>query len=273
MPTHPQVQAYVINLEGATKRWKHIQEIFATAGMAFERIEAVNGKTLKLEPGLFAEAWYHSLHGRVTNPSELGCYLSHLAGLRRFLATAADLALMCEDDITFAPDLPTIITAALSRPRFWNVLRLSGMSEGHPLRIGPVCGAYDLCTSLGRIKGTGAYLIDRKAAKAFTTRLLPMKLPYDHAIDREWFYNLRAATVVPFPVNQKQKRFGSSIQTYAQPKLPGWRRWCTTYPYQAANELLRWTFRTGSYLAARLHYRSWRNANARGTSAVPRDRQ
>jgi hypothetical protein len=51
------------------------------------------------------------------------------------------------------------------------------MSEGHPLRVAGVCGSYFCCISLGRIKGTGAYMIDRKAAQAFTTHLLPMRVP------------------------------------------------------------------------------------------------
>jgi glycosyl transferase family 25 len=119
MPTHPQVQAYVINLEGAAKGWKHIQEIFAAAGMTFQRIEAVNGMTLKIERADFSECWYRSLHGRESNPSEVACYLSHLAALRLFLETTAEFALICEDDITFGVELLAIVTAALSRPPFW----------------------------------------------------------------------------------------------------------------------------------------------------------
>ncbi|CAN5429835.1 glycosyltransferase family 25 protein [soil metagenome] len=252
MTNHPTIQAYVINLEGAIKRWTHIQKMFAEAGMIFERVPAIDGKSIKLEPAQYSESWYRFLHGRVTNPSELGCYLSHLQAMHRFLETDSEFALICEDDITFGPELATVLAAVLARPRFWNILRLSGLSDGHPLRVEPVYGDFFFCISLGRIKGAGAYLIDRKAARVFTTRLLPMKLPYDHALDREWFYQLKAAAILPFPVNQKQKRFGSSIQTYAQPKLSRFRRWLTTYPYQAGNELMRWLFRGASYLAVRL---------------------
>ncbi len=252
MTNHPSLQAYVINLDGAAKRWKHIQRIFAEAEMTFERVAGIDGKTLQWEPSQYHEPSYRFLHGRVTNPSELGCYLSHLAALRRFLEGDAKFALICEDDITFGPDLPNVLEAALARPLLWNILRLSGLSDGHPLRVDRVWGDYFFCISLDRIKGAGAYLIDRKAAQVFATQLLPMKLPYDHAIDREWFYHLRAAAILPFPVNQKQKRFGSSIQTYAQPKLSNLRRWCTTYPYQAGNELLRWLFRGASYLAIKI---------------------
>ena len=57
--------------------------------------------------------------------------------------------------------------------------------------------------------------------------------------------------MIPFPVNQIQKRFGSAIQTYAQPKLSILRRWLTTYPYQAGNEVMRCFYRSALYLTVK----------------------
>lgn len=246
------LQIYVINLEGATKRRAHIEKSFAEAGLTFRRVPAIDGKTFQWQSSDYSEGWYRCLHGREVNRPELGCYLSHLQALRTFLATEAPFALICEDDISLESELPAVLSAAVTAPRFWNVLRLSGLSEGRSLRVNRLVGDSWVCLSLARMKGTGAYLVDRKAARTFTSRLLPMKLPYDHALDREWFYGLRAATILPFPINQKQKRFGSSIQTYAQPKLSSWRRLLTTYPYQAFNESMRWLFRSAWFLALKL---------------------
>ena len=243
----PGIPVYVINLESATKRWINVQKIFGEAGLSFTRVPAVDGKTLRWTPADYSESWYRSLHGRETNPPEIGCYLSHLEALRAFLGTGAELGLICEDDLDFGADLPKLLTEALALPRFWNVLRLSGLSAGRPVKVRRFYGDHWLCINLDRIKGSGAYLLDRPAARAFTTRLLPMALPYDHALDREWFYGLTAACVVPFPISQRQKKFGSAIQTYAQAKLPTWRRWLTTYPYQAGNEITRWVCR-GAFL-------------------------
>ena len=96
---------------------------------------------------------------------------------------------------------------------------------------------------MGRLKGAGAYLIDRRAAETLLARLLPMRLPYDHAIDREWFWGLRAAYVLPFPVSQIESDFDSPVQPGTWPKLSRTRRCFTTYPYQAFNEVSRWLFR------------------------------
>jgi glycosyl transferase family 25 len=250
----PAIPTYVINLEGAAKRWKHVQKIFAEAGITFSRVPAIEGNTLRLEPSIYSEGWYRSLHGRETNPREVGCYLSHLKAWQSFLGTGSEHGLICEDDISFSPDFVTVITNVLTLPRFWNLLRLSGLSQGSPLKVRQLSAQQWLCINLGRIKGSGAYLIDRKAAQVLTGRLLPMKLPFDHALDREWCHHLIAASVIPYPINQIQKRFGSSIQTYAEPKLPSYRRWLTTYPYQACNEMMRWVFRAALFLALKLRY-------------------
>jgi GR25 family glycosyltransferase involved in LPS biosynthesis len=79
-----------------------------------------------------------------------------------------------------------------------------------------------------------------------------MRVPFDHAIDREWVYGLRSFSVQPFPISQTQAGFRSSIQKGPSGKLPKWRRWLTTYPYQVVNELSRYTSRAWSYLRARL---------------------
>ncbi len=248
----PSVRVYVINLESATKRWLHIQSTFAELEIPFTRVSAVDGKTLRLEPAEYLESWYRCLHGRETNPPEVGCYLSHLKVLRSFLETDAEFALICEDDIGPNPDVIAVLEKALRLPRFWNILRLSGLSAGRPLKVRRVLADYWLCLNLGRIKGSGTYLVDRKAANVLVTRLLPMVVPYDHALDREWFHGLTAACVFPYPVVQRQKRFGSAIQTYAQAKLPSFRRWLTTYPYQAFNECTRWIFRGALFLWVKL---------------------
>lgn len=258
----PSIRAYVINLDGAAKRWSHVQQIFAEAGITFTRVPAIDGKTLELEPSIYSEAGYLSLHGRKTNPPEVGCYLSHVRAMRNFLDTDSELALICEDDISFGPELVTVITAILSLPRFWNLLRLSGLSEGCPLNVQPLSPDASLCINLGRVKGAGAYLIDRKGAQALANKLLPMKLPFDHALDREWCYHLTAASIIPYPINQIQKRFGSSIQTYAQPKLSTFRRWLTTYPYQAGNEIMRWLSRGTLFIAVKVRGFKWREQSS-----------
>jgi len=252
MPNGSSLRAFVINLENATTRWARIQETFGKTEIQFVRVPAIDGFSCRWSDRDYSEDAYYRLHGRKTNPAEVGCYLSHIRALSAFLETDSQLALICEDDIIPGPDLVTVLSRTLAARRFWNILHLNGLWEAHPLKVKNLCGIYWLCVNLGRFKGAGAYLIDRKAAQIFTRRLLPMKLPYDHAIDREWFYGLSAGCILPFPMTQRERGLRSSIQQTGQAKLPELRRWLTTYPYQAFNELMRWICRSALFASVKL---------------------
>jgi glycosyl transferase family 25 len=246
------MRAFIINLDAATDRWAFVENSFAQSQLIRCRVPAVEAKVLKLPHEHYAESRYHWFHGRTTNPRELAVYLSHLKAMEAFLSTDDPYGLIAEDDLVLRPDFDTVIEMALRHSRSWNILRLTGLGPGRPAKIVRLHADYWLCVSLGRLKGAGAYLIDRAAAKTLLACLLPMRLPFDHAIDREWFLGLRAAYVSPFPASQIESDFLSSVQPGTYPKLSRTRRCLTTYPYQAFNEITRWAFRTGHYVRFRL---------------------
>ncbi|MEO5717978.1 MAG: glycosyltransferase family 25 protein [Chthoniobacterales bacterium] len=237
------MQAFVINLDAATDRWAFIEKSFAGSALRLQRVPAIDIKLLPFPHPDFSERSYRRRHGRTLNRRELACYLSHLKALRSFLDTGESHAVIGEDDIVLRADFDAVLEATMRHKNLWNIVRLSGLSAGHPLRIVRLNGAYSLCVNLGRLKGAGAYLIDRRAAETTLAHLLPMRLPYDHAIDREWFWGLRAAYILPFPVSQTESDFLSSVQPGTHPKLSRTQRYLTTYPYQATNEVSRWLFR------------------------------
>ncbi|HEY3661718.1 MAG TPA: glycosyltransferase family 25 protein [Chthoniobacterales bacterium] len=237
------LQAFVINLDQAADRWAFVEKSFAGSRLELQRVPAINIAHLTFPNRDFAEGRYRLLHGRTPNRRELACYLSHLKAIEAFLAIGESHAVIGEDDIVLRPECDAVLEAALRHAREWNIIRLSGLSTGHPVRIARLHGNYSLCVNMGRLKGAGAYLIDRRAATKLRACLLPMSLPYDHAIDREWLWGLRAAYILPFPVSQTESDFLSSVQPGTYPKLSRTRRCLTTYPYQAFNELSRWLFR------------------------------
>ena len=246
------MKAFIINLDSATTRWSACEKSFAQTPIEFHRIPAVNGSHLRLPVSEFAERRYRWFHGRRTNPGEIGCYLSHIRAMQTFLETEDEHGLICEDDITFGREFADVLESALCKPKRWNLLRLTGLSNGTPVRLSNLCGKYGLYVNFGRLKGSGAYIVDRTAAKALVTGLVPMWLPFDHALDREWFFGLESAYVLPFPCSQTDTRFRSSIQTTSGGKQPAFRRWLATYPYQAYNEVARWLFRSLSFVKAKL---------------------
>lgn len=239
------MRAYVINLDSATDRWTFIREKFAGTPFELVRIPAINGRDLTLPHRDFDEPRYRQRHGRTPSLGEIGCYLSHVRALETFFATDERHALICEDDLTPQPGFVETVDAAMKTSAHWNILRLSGLQPGHPQAVASLGRGAELVINFGRLKGTGAYLVDRLAAQELTAGLLPMWVPYDHALDREWSYGLRSSMVLPFPISQTASGHRSSVQTgFDSRRLPAWQRWLTTYPYQLGNESLRLLFRT-----------------------------
>ena len=245
------MRAHIINLDTATDRWKAIEESFTSTGLVLNRVPAINGADRTFSDKDYSEVSYLRFHGRTTNTREIGCYLSHLKAMEAFLETNDSHAFIGEDDIVLRPNFEACLTEALSYSAHWNVLRVTGLSQGKPAKVADLANGYSLYVGFGRLKGAGGYVLDRAAARAFVDGLLPMWLPYDHAVDREWFFGLSAAYVLPFPASQTQELFRSSIQKGKGRMLSSWSRSLTTYPYQAFNEVSRWLFRSFQYLRLR----------------------
>ncbi|MBJ7327188.1 MAG: glycosyltransferase family 25 protein [Chthoniobacterales bacterium] len=242
------MRAYILNLDTAEGRWKSLSEQFKLLNFPLTRVPAVDGTKLQLPTSDYAEARYRLFHGRPTNLREIGCYLSHLAACRAFLETNDTHGLICEDDLVLGKDFLEVLAKAMEVRRSWNILRLSGLGSGAARPVHPLVAGYSICINFGRLKGAGAYILDRRSAETFARRLHPMWLPYDHAFDREWFFGLKAASVQPFPISQVASGFRSSIQIESRSPYPASQRWFTTYPYQAANEVSRLIFRGLSFL-------------------------
>ena len=246
---------YIINLDRAPERWEHMSETFTEAEIPIVRVPAIDGTQLIFPCVDFNEKKFWQFHGRETNIFEVACYLSHLKAIKLFLESDDEFAMICEDDLFLKPGCKEVVEIALSSSSLWNILRLSGLREGRACWLQQLSPRYFLTLHLSRLKGAGAYLIDRKAAAILVNELTPMWLPWDHAIDREWTFGLRALAVAPFPISQTDEKFESTIQKMSQPKLSSLQRCLTTYPYQALNELSRWMARGLYFLKLKLWQR------------------
>src|SRR5690606_7113762 len=98
---------YLINLERTTDRLELMKKEFSKSNLTFERISAVDAKNLKGD-----EYFINNKYDRDLLGGEIGCYLSHVNTLQKFLNSDNDFALIIEDD-----DLPT--------KHRWDVLKLN----------------------------------------------------------------------------------------------------------------------------------------------------
>ena len=47
--------AFIINMDSAVERWRHVEKAFGETGIPFERLPAINGRELKLPIPEFSE--------------------------------------------------------------------------------------------------------------------------------------------------------------------------------------------------------------------------
>jgi glycosyl transferase, family 25 len=245
------VFAYIINMDSAVERWHHVAEAFACTGISFERISGVNGREIHYPIPEFDEALYRTRHGKRPNPGQIGCYLSHIKALRAFVDSHHDFGVICEDDITPVRELRRLLDEAIIYRDVWDILRLSGFHNSHPRCFAELIDGYSLAVNFTRLCGTGAYMVGREAATILIDRLLPMSLPIDHALDREWAYGLRSASIFPLPVDQVEHEFQSQTIPSDREKLPAWQRYWTVFPYRAGNDISRYFERGKQFREAR----------------------
>lgn len=128
-------KVFLINLDGSDARLAAAAKGLAEQGLEFERVPAFDGRGKSLgELPLYDEPAAIRYMGRPLLGSEVGCSLSHMKALRRFLETEATQALVLEDDCRFAPDLAPRLAEIgrwLEDRPVWHALHVSA----HKLRL------------------------------------------------------------------------------------------------------------------------------------------
>ncbi len=244
--------AYVINMDTAPDRMAHMKAELDRLGMPFIRQVGVVGARLEHPHPDFSDWSYKYLHGRLWAPRELGCYLSHVQCLKKFLESDADFALILEDDVTLSDALPGLIHEAVQHRHEWNMLRLSTVNTGKWWPVIKLAGASSLSVCLTREKGAGGYLVDRHAAAQMVRHLLPMRLAWDIAFDLEWFLGFKTLGISPMPISQKSDFETQIQQDLANIKIKGVWKYLTVFPFRLFLETSRFIYRCARLLKMKL---------------------
>jgi glycosyl transferase family 25 len=244
----------VINLDRAADRLQRIARRLDDLGLPWTRVPAVDGRLLGDDERRrwLDEAAFGRHHGMTPLPGELGCYLSHVQALRRFLASDAPAALILEDDVQPGDDLHRVLDALLAHPQRWDMVKLSAVHSGTPVPVLRLTGTHSLAVMLSRCTGASAYLVNRRAAQAYLDGLLPMSLPYDHVFDQGWTFGLAVRLVVPPPCAHDSE-VASTIGAPGQvaPRKFHWSRRWPTYAWRLRNEWRRLRYGLCSLLRER----------------------
>ena len=234
------LHTWVINLEQDKARLASIAGRLHSIGLAWTRVPAVAGKALsaKEQAEALDSVSFKRLHGMSPSLGELGCYLSHIAAMKTFLASPYEFAMILEDDAGPHPELLSVLSALLQRADLWDIVKLSGVHRGTPVKVHRLGHEHQLAVMLSGAMGSSAYLISRHAAESYLAKLMPMQLPYDHAFERAWYFKLRIRRVVPWVVEHDTGAETTIVSTGSARKFH-WSRRLTTYAYRVGKDLRR----------------------------------
>lgn len=240
-PTNPmRISTLLINLDRATDRLQQMDEQLQRLGMSYRRLAAVEGATLAEPIDDYDETGYRIRIGKLTNKNEIGCYLSHLNAMRTLLDSDASHALILEDDALLPDDIHALLEELLEQCEHWDMVRLSSSRIGVYLPVCDLSANRQLVINARVLKNTAGYLINRKGARLCLDCLLPMKRPYDVAIDRDWSIGMRTACVIPFPITS-----GEQISQIPQAQRARFWRSTTFHLLHLADHIRRRIYRKG----------------------------
>lgn len=235
-----QFETWVINLDRAPERLQRIGEQLARVGLSWNRLAAVDARALTpAQRAQLDEPGYRRLHGKAPVLGELGCYLSHVEVMQRFLAGGAEFALVLEDDVLVRDTLPAVLQGLAAHAARWDMVKLSAVHSGTPVPLLELAPGHRLAVMMSRCTGSSAYVVNRRAARAYLEGLLPMQLPYDHVFDQGWRFGLKVRLVTPTPCVHDE----TVATTIAAPPTAArkfhWTQRGPTYAYRLGNESRR----------------------------------
>jgi len=250
------LQTWVINLDRATDRLARISAQLQGLQLPYTRLPAVDARALSpSQRALLDEPGYCRKHGMTPVLGELGCYLSHVEVMRRFLASDAAFALVLEDDVMLHHSLPAVLQGLMAHADRWDAVKLSAVHRGTPVKVLEVAPGHHLAVMLSRCTGSSAYIMNRKAAEAWLREpggLLPMSLPYDHVFDQGWRFGLKFRLVTPTPCGHDDQIATTIVSPPGKPRKFHWSRRFPTYLYRLGNESRRLAYGLRNALSERL---------------------
>ncbi len=194
--------AYVLNLARAPQRLAAMQARLAALGIAFTRIEGVDGATLAADA--LATLTRVNRYYKPLRPGEVGCYLGHVEALRSFLASPAHFCLLLEDDACFEDGFLPALHAALERRRAeadplcrWDVLKLCNRRRRW-IPLAPLAAGHCLVEYGPSVPSTTtAAAWTREGAMRFLAAFSGVSRPVDCDLQHPWESGLRILSVHP----------------------------------------------------------------------------
>ena len=252
------IPAFAINLDRRADRWAGISGQLDRLGIEATRVSALDGVHAASDdftPFVSLDGWARR---RRLDLASAACIVSHRNALARFLReTDAAAALILEDDVRLASDLPTFLTAAEFALRRTSLLKLDvAVGQAKPRRrslgssVGTILGR-ELHPIASWIPGAGAYVVTRDVAAIIVQSCYGAteafdSILFDLRISR-LARRLRPVLVQPALANHQGKAFTSDIERYRKtaPRTPVVRQLACSLRKAPRRTFVGWNLATG----------------------------
>ena len=219
------MKVFVINLRKSADRKKHMKKQLDRLGIAYEFVDAVDGKALTDQEikmhGLETFPPWPSFNARQLSRSEIGCLLSHLAIYKRMIAENIEWACIFEDDAVLGENLETLLKGMADHlARYGHELLLLGHhgwyhdfsrgAEYFPKRRTDF-SCYRVVKAVELPYGTYAYTIKQSAARKLLEEAYPLRMPMDHLTGYAVAIGVRMCILTPPCVTCDPHLFPSTI--------------------------------------------------------------
>ncbi len=176
------LKAYLINLDRSQDRLQRMYLQFEKAGLAFERVAAVDGKTLSDDEVARIKrnaGWKDPL-----TRSELGCFLSHRKCLEQIVQGGEQYAAVFEDDVRFSGNAKQFFQSDAWIPSDADLIKLETHGRkvlmDKPVTI--VAGQYSIARLRSQNILSAGYIISAKYAASLLVRMNDAAAPMDHLL-------------------------------------------------------------------------------------------
>ncbi len=259
------VPAFVINLDRRQDRWTAISAQLDRLGIETTRVPALDGShaTIKdFSPFVNMDGWARK---QDMDRGSAACIVSHRNALTRFVReTDASAALILEDDVKLASDLPDFLTAAEFMLNGTKLLKLD-VNPGNPRQrslgfsVGTIQGR-ELRPLRSWIPGAGAYVVTREAAETIVRGCRGVTEPIDHILFdlrlSGLARRLRPVLVQPGLALHQMGLFGSDITEHRKSAVEAGRVRCFAASLRKLprRTVVAWQIATGATKKTALHF-------------------
>jgi glycosyl transferase, family 25 len=222
--TDATIPAFVINLDRDVARWQDISSALTRLGVPYERIPAIDAKKrMTLIRRVIRSEFHFAPANRPMKAGEIGCYLSHIAALKRIVRQNLPMAVIFEDDAAFGErfqnfyrrDLPHFLTNT-------DIVKFEGIHYAHTSKssISLVKGeTAQLVVPLKPALGSAAYAVTRKGAMELIRALSVADRPLDHKLVYYDRHGIDFAETQPFLVTQAAYESSIELRSLDAPPL------------------------------------------------------